>query len=233
MFSHLRVGNPRRPSTISSVPSRHLGHLEARLVDLVPVELAQLPLDAADGGPPARPSPRATPSIVTSSCVGPTPPDVKHDVEARAELAHRRGDLVELVGDGDDAPQRRRRAPRSSRARNGELVSTTLPERISLPMTMRPAVRSRPWMSSHRDRVLAEVAGADADVHHAPACRRRARARAPAGSAPAARPTRRGRRAPRPSGRSAWGRAGTPACGRGRTSAPGRGGSASRRRRCR
>src|SRR5205823_5630429 len=31
---------------------------------------------------------------------------------------------------------------RSSRARKGELVSTTLPERISLPMTMMPAVRS-------------------------------------------------------------------------------------------
>src|SRR5437667_6325401 len=52
---------------------------------------------------------------------------------------------------------------RSSRVRNGELVSTTLPERISLPMTRMPAVRSTASLL-HRDRVLAEVAGADADV---------------------------------------------------------------------
>ena len=31
---------------------------------------------------------------------------------------------------------------RSSRARNGEFVSTTFPERISFPMTIIPAVRS-------------------------------------------------------------------------------------------
>src|SRR5207249_4979963 len=53
---------------------------------------------------------------------------------------------------------------RSSRVRNGEFVSTTLPDRISLPMTMMPAVRSTPPLL-HRDGVLAEVAGADADVH--------------------------------------------------------------------
>src|SRR5437867_9544235 len=52
---------------------------------------------------------------------------------------------------------------RSSRVRNGELVSTTFPERISLPMTMMPAVRSTDSLL-HRDRVLAEVARADADV---------------------------------------------------------------------
>src|SRR3989442_9205872 len=52
---------------------------------------------------------------------------------------------------------------RSSRVRNGELVSTTFPERISFPMTMIPAVRSTD-ASLHRERVLAEVAGADAHV---------------------------------------------------------------------
>src|SRR5207247_9103375 len=52
---------------------------------------------------------------------------------------------------------------RSSRVRNGELVSTTFPERISLPMTMMPALRSTDSLL-HRDRVLAEVARADADV---------------------------------------------------------------------
>src|SRR5947207_12135093 len=53
----------------------------------------------------------------------------------------------------------------SSRARKGELVSTTLPERISLPMTMMPAVRSTEATALYRDRVLAEVAAADAHVH--------------------------------------------------------------------
>src|SRR5690242_11396035 len=54
---------------------------------------------------------------------------------------------------------------RSSRARNGELVSTTLPERISFPMMMIPAVRSTEATALDRDRVLAEVAAADAHVH--------------------------------------------------------------------
>src|SRR3989442_16019676 len=52
---------------------------------------------------------------------------------------------------------------RSSRVRNGELASTTFPERISLPMTMMPAVRATDSLL-HRDRVLAEDARADADV---------------------------------------------------------------------
>src|SRR5262245_49288030 len=56
---------------------------------------------------------------------------------------------------------------RSSRARNGALVSTTLPESISFPTTISPAVRSDAAMrSSHRDGVLAEVAGAYAHVDH-------------------------------------------------------------------
>src|SRR5262245_58193000 len=53
---------------------------------------------------------------------------------------------------------------RSSRARKGELVSVTLPERISLPMTTIAAVRSTPTLL-HRDGVLPEVASADAHVH--------------------------------------------------------------------
>src|SRR5437899_6326939 len=63
---------------------------------------------------------------------------------------------------------RRRVTPsrRSSRARKGELVSTTLPERISFPMMMMPAVRSTAATVLYRDRVLAEVAAADAHVHH-------------------------------------------------------------------
>src|SRR5947208_549816 len=52
---------------------------------------------------------------------------------------------------------------RSSRVRNGEFVSVTLPDRISFPMTMMPAVRST--LRLDRDRVLPEVAGADTHVH--------------------------------------------------------------------
>src|SRR3990172_12980577 len=61
---------------------------------------------------------------------------------------------------------RRTLTPRllSSRVRNGELVSTTLPERISLPMTRMPALRST-GPTLHGDGVLTEVAGADAHVH--------------------------------------------------------------------
>src|SRR5690348_3733087 len=51
---------------------------------------------------------------------------------------------------------------RSSRVRNGELVSVTLPERISFPMMMMPALRST---GLDRDGVLPEVAAADAHIH--------------------------------------------------------------------
>src|SRR5258705_12049665 len=54
---------------------------------------------------------------------------------------------------------------RSSRARNVEFVSGVLPERISLPMTTMPAVRSIVSAArSDRHRVLAEVAAAELDV---------------------------------------------------------------------
>src|SRR5258708_7802454 len=56
---------------------------------------------------------------------------------------------------------------RSSRARNGEFVSVTLPDRISFPMTTIPAVRStgmRPVRFLYRDGVLTEVAAADPHV---------------------------------------------------------------------
>src|SRR5262245_10144604 len=55
---------------------------------------------------------------------------------------------------------------RSSRVRNEELVSVTLPERISLPMTTMPAVRfMSPSPRSDRYRILAEVAAPELDVH--------------------------------------------------------------------
>src|SRR5882724_938273 len=54
---------------------------------------------------------------------------------------------------------------RSSRARNVEFVSAVLPERISLPMTTMPAVRSIvATKRSDRDRVLAEIAAPELDV---------------------------------------------------------------------
>ena len=56
--------------------------------------------------------PRATAGSVTSSCVGPTPPDVKTRSYRCRQRAHRRGDVGGVVGDDlDRAP-----APRPARA---------------------------------------------------------------------------------------------------------------------
>src|SRR5262245_29370201 len=108
---------------------------------------------------------RAMPSIVTSSWVGPTPPEVNtksnrswNSRTVRAMMSRSSG--ITLIA--------RRSTPirRSSRARNDELVSVTLPERISLPMTTIPAVRSIAKLPcSDRDRALAEIAATDLDVH--------------------------------------------------------------------
>ena len=47
---------------------------------------------------------RATPSMVTSSCVGPTPPEVKTTSKAPAERGDLVGDQRDLVRDDGDAP---------------------------------------------------------------------------------------------------------------------------------
>src|SRR6476660_4268524 len=110
-----------------------------------------------------RSRPRATLSMVTSSCVGPTPPEVKTKSKTRWNSATAGAMASSSSG---TVTIRLTVTPRvrSSRVRKGELVSTTFPERISFPMTMMPAVRSTS-PPLHRDGVLAEVAGPDPDVH--------------------------------------------------------------------
>jgi hypothetical protein len=85
--------------------------------------------------------PRATPSIVTPSCVGPTPPDVNTKSYARWNSA-----TAAAMSSSSSGMVRMHRTVtpslRSSRVRNGEFVSMTLPDRISFPMMRMPAVRS-------------------------------------------------------------------------------------------
>src|SRR5262245_18041007 len=115
-----------------------------------------------------RPRPRATPAMVTSSCVGPTPPEVNTTSYERRKWA-----TASAISSSSSGMVRMRRTVtpslRSSRVRKAELVSTTLPERIALPMMRMPALRSGCSATLgflDRDGVFAEVAGPDAHVHH-------------------------------------------------------------------
>src|SRR6266851_5184306 len=82
---------------------------------------------------------RATPSMVTSSWVGPTPPDVNTTSWSRLNAATSRA--ITSISSGMTA-MRRTSTPsaRSSRHRYAALASAILPERISLPTRMIPAV---------------------------------------------------------------------------------------------
>src|SRR2546422_7494119 len=82
---------------------------------------------------------RATPSIVTSSCVGPTPPEVKTTSKSRLCAVTSRA--ISSTSSGT-TEIRRTSTPswRSSRQRYAALTSAILPDRISLPMRMMPAV---------------------------------------------------------------------------------------------
>src|SRR2546427_5072241 len=159
------VGKPSRASTISSLPSGTSAIL-SRAAFTLSFRYSRSRPSIAGWRTTLRPRPRATPSMVTSSCVGPTPPEVnttsKREWESRTAAA--------IVSTSSGMVRMRSSVTprlRSSRARKGELVSTTLPERISLPMMMMPAVRSTAARLLDRDRVLAEVAGADLHVHDA------------------------------------------------------------------
>src|SRR5213594_3771941 len=82
---------------------------------------------------------RATPSMVTSSCVGPTPPEVKTTSWSRLSVATSRA--IRSTSSGITAIRRTSTpSARSSRHRYAALASVILPERISLPMRMIPAV---------------------------------------------------------------------------------------------
>src|SRR6266511_3844929 len=82
---------------------------------------------------------RATPSMVTSSWVGPMPPDVNTTSWSRLNAATLRA--ITSISSGITA-MRRTSTPsaRSSRHRYAALASAILPERISLPTRMIPAV---------------------------------------------------------------------------------------------
>ena len=83
--------------------------------------------------------PTATPSIVTSSWVGPTPPDVNTTSWARLKAAT--SWAISWMSSGM-TEMRRTSTPsaRSSRHRYAALASAIFPERISLPTRMMPAV---------------------------------------------------------------------------------------------
>src|SRR5215475_6992611 len=85
------------------------------------------------------PSARATPSIVTSSCVGPTPPDVK--TMSNVRLCSVTSEAIRSTSSGiTEIFRTSTPSMRSSRQRYEAFASTTLPERISLPIRMIPAV---------------------------------------------------------------------------------------------
>src|SRR5574338_227049 len=77
--------------------------------------------------------------MVTSSCVGPTPPEV--NTTSYAALAARTSAEISSTSTGITT-MRRTSTPRarSSRQRYAALASVILPERISLPIKMMPAV---------------------------------------------------------------------------------------------
>ena len=81
--------------------------------------------------------------MVTSSCVGPTPPLVKSQSCDAGELADLARDGVDVVHHDDDAPEQdAERAQARARGR-ATLASSTFPERISSPMTSAAAVGGR------------------------------------------------------------------------------------------
>ena len=78
----------------------------------------------------------ATPSIVTSSCVGPTPPDVKSQSCARDSSRDlRRDERRARPGIDHDAREADAELRGATRASSARFFSSILPERISLPMT--------------------------------------------------------------------------------------------------
>src|SRR2546422_853512 len=92
---------------------------------------------------------RATPSIVTSSCVGPTPPDV--NTRSYSQLWAATSRAINSTSSGM-TEIRRTSTPswRSSRQRYAALASAILPDRISLPMRTMPAVFGMPPRFYHR-----------------------------------------------------------------------------------
>src|SRR6185437_3750745 len=88
------------------------------------------------------PNARATPSMVRSSCVGPTPPLV--NTTSWDALSSRTSRAISSMS-SRIMTARRRRTPssRSSRARKTRFPSATFPLKSSLPMTRAAAVRIR------------------------------------------------------------------------------------------
>src|SRR5215813_7722717 len=120
------------PSGISAIRSR----AGLRLPPRKPSSAATMTGSRTTGTPKAR----ATPSIVTSSWVGPTPPDVK--TTSKPRLNSPTSAAIRSISSGMTT-MRLTSTPsaRSSRQRYTALASATLPERSSLPMRMMPAVR--------------------------------------------------------------------------------------------
>src|SRR6266404_859596 len=109
-----------------------------------------------------RPRPRAMPSIVMSSCVGPTPPEVNTTSYVSWQL--RTSCAMTSSSSGITATRLSATPrPRSSPARNGEFVSVTFPDRISLPIMTAAAVSSA-IATSDGHRAFAEFAHPEPDV---------------------------------------------------------------------
>ena len=88
---------------------RDVGHAQVALVQPLAVARPQQPfqLGVADE---RHPEGRATAASVTSSWVGPTPPEVNTLSNRAARRAHARGDVFDVVGDDLDPAQRHARA---------------------------------------------------------------------------------------------------------------------------
>ena len=144
-FFTTTTGNQRSPESIRTAPAGMRAILSWLSLAAAPCERS---IRAASPSLSTSSSPKACamPSKVRSSCVGPTPPDVK--TRSKASLCARTSSAIVSITSGITA-MRSTSTPssRSSRQRYGELVSTTLPERISLPMTRMPAVDTRSRVS--------------------------------------------------------------------------------------
>src|SRR5205807_8109533 len=157
-----REAEPRVDDQLAAL--RDLGHLEPRRVDLVLEVLAEPPFDrrmADDATPEAARHPFHGYVVVRRAHTTRR----EHDVEARVELADRGGDRLDVVGDRQDAEQGHAEAPQlAAEERRVGVDDLAREDLVADDDDARGPVHGRPaWL--HRDRVLAEVAGADLDVH--------------------------------------------------------------------
>src|SRR5262245_37940943 len=176
-------------------PLGDLGQLQTRLVDLVLVDLADTPLDrgVADDFSVETPGHALHRDVVVRRADAARR---EHEVVGAVEFRDRGRDVIELVGDGEDAPNGDPESPQLARQERRVGIDDLAGENL-VPddedsggaIDGRHGITPRWRPSGSRSRRCGR-SRARASGH-------RARARARAGSARAARPIRRGRRAPR------------------------------------